>query len=77
MKIEKNIPIPGKMSNFTRHYKTFKWKDLEVNDSILFENAKETNKGISSIISYSKRRKLDWKIIQRKVENGIRIWRIK
>lgn len=75
MKIEKNIPIPDKMS--ITKIRTNKWSVLEIGDSILFENAKEANTILCNIIQWIKRTKRDWKMAQRKVDGGIRIWRVK
>lgn len=76
MEIEKNVPIPSKMSVSKRVYKPSKWEKLEVGDSIL-SNAIEVGSMISSIVSYSKHHKLNWKITQRQVDGGVRIWRVK
>ena len=75
MKIEKNISIPAKMSIIKA--RTSKWETLEVGDSILFKDLKKASYTVSSILQWAKRTKRDWKMAQRKVDGGVRIWRIK
>lgn len=74
MKIEKNIPIPtGKATKYP-------WAEMEVGDSFLFEceysNSKQTNLHCNAI-GWSKRNRIESKYVTKKVDGGVRIWRIK
>jgi len=66
IKIEKNIPIPshGNEKN------TAPFEKMEVGDSVLVEHRGEA----SRIYNLMKRNKK--KALTRRVENGIRVWRI-
>ena len=66
-KIEKNIPI-------SKHGKTGKWssigKQMEIGDSVLVNSRKEAT-SISIAL-----KKTGYKGVTRKVDNGIRVWKV-
>jgi hypothetical protein len=73
IKIEKGIPIPKKIVGMVSRSPISK---MEVGDSVLFSGKyKEIFSRIRSSVSYyGARHKM--KFSQRKVEGGIRVWRI-
>lgn len=69
LEIEKGIPIPGKK---TGHYaRVYPWYEMEVGDSVFTE---KTN--LSGCFGGGRVRASGRRFAQRKVEGGIRIWRI-
>ena len=75
MKIEKNIPIPEKQSKRLM----YPWPDLEVGDSFFIEDyTRKKQIGISSsAFIWFRKHKPHGKIVTRRVEGGIRVWRFK
>ena len=76
-KIEKGITIKNKEVKVK-----FPFKDMEVGDSFLFETKEKEltsarNIINSSFVYFRTKTNKDWKIATRKVENGLRVWRIK
>lgn len=73
IKIEKGVPITRR-----RHGKggesKYPFEKLEIGDSFLLTN-KTTNAFAASVTYWSRR--LKRKFISRKVEGGVRVWRIK
>lgn len=71
-KIEKGVPIiTGRRANTGGKYP---FEKLEIGDSFLVPN--KTTNTFGSFLSYWSRR-LKRKFISRKVEGGVRVWRIK
>lgn len=68
MKIDKDIPIPESTA------KSYPFKDMEVGDSIMIENAVMGGKEYSQARMHGHRN--DKKFTARVVEGGIRIWRV-
>jgi len=68
-KIEKNIPISAHGHNGSGHL-TKIIKEMEVGDSVLVKNRIKANSFILAI------KRLGYKAITRKVDNGIRIWKV-
>lgn len=64
IKIEKDIPIPK-----NRRKQKYPWHDMEVGDSFLIQRNTLSMGAVND--RYSPK-----KFIARKVENGVRIWRI-
>ena len=69
MDFEKGIPIP-KRSRYA-----WSWKDMQVGDSIYFQDAKTADSAGMSLRQYIRVNKLSWKITVRKENTGKRIWR--
>jgi len=71
--IEKNIPIP----DISRKWASIA-SDMSVGDSYMDENGTDSNasgsKALNSFLQYGRRNGM--KFIARKVEGGIRIWRV-
>jgi len=73
MKIEKGIPIPEKS------YIKYPWGKMEVGDSffLFFEYTKREHQSISgSQASWKRYNKSNYKFTIRKVDGGIRAWRL-
>jgi hypothetical protein len=69
MKIEKNVPMP-------KPRRSYKWGDMQINDSVFFDNeplASQSNPNIAAAVwgrsNYAK-------FSARKEGNGVRIWRV-
>jgi hypothetical protein len=78
MKIDKNIPIPKPTGKTGPHKKDYNYSELEVGDSILFEELDTFNKANSkacSIRAYLKARGFEYSFSLRKQSTGYRIWR--
>jgi hypothetical protein len=71
LKIEKGIPIPPDMRGMTKGKRKYPFAEMEVGDSILLEQKKA-----SGIGSYAQKCLPGAKFSTRKVEGGIRIWRL-
>lgn len=74
MKIERNIPMPE--SSKKLHKITATLRSMEVGDSVLI-----TDKTTAQVTDYMKKARTTkehqfWHFAYRKVEGGIRIWRI-
>lgn len=77
MQIDKNVPIPGRGVKRT----TIPIFDMEIGDSVFVECDKSDTHKVQRKISAStllrlKKKGLNWKFCVRKVDNGIRIWRV-
>jgi len=68
-KIEKNIPISAHGHNRSGHW-TKIIKEMEVGDSVVVKDRKKANSITLSI------KRLGYKPITRKVDNGIRVWKM-
>jgi hypothetical protein len=74
IKIEKGIPMPTK--------KEYPWDEMEIGDSFFVKandnDIVKTHSSIQSLgIRWFRVHKPDGKVATRKVEGGVRIWRIK
>jgi hypothetical protein len=69
LQIEKGIPIP--QSGSRTHARKYPFDEMEIGDSVLVED----DRVYSAVSVYSKRN--GKKYATRKVEGGIRVWRIK
>ena len=69
MKIEKNIPISEHGHNGSGHLSKIIRK-MEVGDSVVFQDRKKANSFTSSV------KRLGYKAVTRKVDNGIRVWKM-
>lgn len=69
MDFEKNIPIP-KRSKYS-----WSWKDMQVGDSVYFDDCKIAHSAGMSLRQYIRLNRLSWKITVRKENTGKRIWR--
>lgn len=72
LKIEKGVPIIGRRGGYGGG--KYPFKNLEIGDSFLVPN-KTTNAFGASVTYWG--RVLNRKFISRKVEGGVRVWRIK
>lgn len=70
MRVDKNIPIPP--INIKRGSK-YPWEEMGVGDSMLFVGMRVN--GVCPQATKAGRR-LGWKFTVRKVENGVRVWRV-
>lgn len=68
--IEKGIPIPPKRKGGVPGL----WASMEVGDSVLLEGASQ-NQATGRFAPTAKRK--GWKFITRKVDGGVRVWRVK
>ena len=71
MEIEKGIPIPQAKTRNSKYKNTI--MKMDIGDSFLLENATEIER--SRFIQAS-RRYMPRQFVSRKVEGGIRVWRI-
>lgn len=78
VKIEKGIEIPKKNTGSGRKYK-FPWNKMEVGDSFFVKgDAKIQGRTcFQSAYRYKKRNSPEFGVSVRKVDGGIRVWRIK
>jgi uncharacterized protein (DUF2249 family) len=65
--IEKNIPIPSTRGKYP-------WGEMEVGDSIFIEGAKTSSRISTLTHSYGLSNKKKFTV--RKVDGGVRVWRI-
>lgn len=73
MKIEKGLPIPKKIGGFGAPIKFGLLMEMEVGDSILFDDVKTAAAATSRL----RTAKLQgFKFCVRKVEGGYRVWRL-
>lgn len=77
IKLEKGVPIPESPKSFASKYP---WGQMEVGDSFLIpqidnEPIQSTRERASKAVSYAKRHK-NINFCTRKVDGGIRVWRI-
>lgn len=84
MKIEKNIPIPepkkrGPKKGEGGRTPTYPFKEMEVGDSFIY-STKSTESMMRSAgcaaRGWAKKVGLNWKFTVRRLDEGIRIWRI-
>lgn len=72
IKIENNVPIPDKGNS------KYPWLEMEVGDSFFVENPPKQKNGYPSTMATTATRRLSpKKFVQRVVDNGLRVWRIK
>ena len=75
IKIDKNIPVPANASA------RYPWAEMEVGDSFFVEDKENIYSQQSSLSTagrvWANAHKNGSKFITRKVEKGLRIWRIK
>ena len=77
IKIEKNIEMP--ISTFGRNQK-FPWDDMAPGDSFFIalvngQSLRELSQNVNSA-AYHAGKKRSWKFCTRKVDNGVRVWRL-
>ena len=68
MEIEKGLRIPK--------VKRYPFADMEVGDSMLFDELSEVESAQNAGYSYSKTHDNRFKMTRRKMDNGYRLWRI-
>jgi len=74
--IEKNIPIPGGKEKGRKT--KYPWSEMKVSDSFFIPDAKKGVSGnYSSVVSPANKRFGTKRFIQRAVNGGLRVWRIK
>jgi hypothetical protein len=69
MKIDKNVPM-------TNPRRSYKWGDMQINDSVLFYDepkASQSNPAIAAVVWGGRN---NAKFSARKEGNGVRIWRV-
>lgn len=69
MKIEKNIPLSSSKDRIS-----WPWKDMDIGDSVLFEDDAIASKAQTNCHVYG--HQSGKKFASRKVDGGVRIWRI-
>lgn len=77
MVIEKGIPLPAKNTGKKRNTMIVgTLVQMEHGDSVLFTDSKDASLFRSTGVVYIRRGKLkpNSKLVQRKVENGVRVW---
>ncbi|MCH7928692.1 MAG: hypothetical protein IID03_12055 [Candidatus Dadabacteria bacterium] len=78
IKIEKNIPLlPSGTGRRNRKYELSELKVMKVGDSFFIKGKKEGLAFANAFRIYLKREQLDWQIVQRNIQGGVRIYRIK
>jgi len=72
IKIERGIPMPAKRNGLPK----YPWRELEVGDSFFF--ATDSTPEIANLraLASTSSRRMDRKFMARKVDGGIRIWRV-
>ena len=70
--IESGVPIPD-----AKGAKRYHFEDMQVGDSMLFEERKKAESAQASAYDWALRHNPDFKVSRRKVEGGYRLWRIK
>lgn len=73
-KIDTHIPIPTRDGRTLGRLARYPWCRMEVGHSILFTGDEEEC-GPSSAYAYGKRH--GWKFTQKRMGDGVRVWRIK
>jgi len=72
--VDKDVPVLNYTKGRPRGSFKYPWSLLDINDSFLVpDNMKKT---IYSLASHNNRRLSPKRFIGRKVDNGIRIWRV-
>ena len=71
IKIDKGVPVPKRSDANIK----LPWDQMKIGDSFLIPAGIQQPR-IGSMISKASKR-LGWKFIQRKTEEGIRVWRVK
>lgn len=74
IKIDKDVPIPPDNKN-----KRFPFDKMEVGDSFLYSESNNESAVRNACMlwkGYVKRAGLDWKFTVRKMDEGVRIWRV-
>jgi len=72
MKIDKNIPVPPSAAGRPNKYQ---WRDMEIGDSVFFDNEPKGAKSKPSTGAYVWGHKNNIKFAARKEGSGVRIWR--
>lgn len=72
MKIEKGVPIPDKVP--TGRGRKYPWEEMEVGDSLFFDNKTEYEQARSASGAYARNHEV--KFTSRMTLEGYRIWRI-
>lgn len=68
--IEKDVPMPVSRSRYP-------FPQMKVGDSFFVPETHVPARLMSAAISYAKRNTLAWKFAARRIDGGVRIWRIK
>ena len=69
MKIDKNVPMPSPRLSY-------KWGDMEIKDSVFFDNEPKGSNAKQGIAANVWGRSNNAKFSARKEGNGVRIWRV-
>ena len=80
--IDKNVKMPEERSirRDRGNRKKYPWSEMRVGDSFLVpytDISRDIRQLTHGGIQWAQRRGLDWQFAQRRLENGIRVWRTK